>query len=66
MKASPDTQTNPAIYSAPDTIPPAETLMITSGDFTLEACSPCLPGNHPDGDACGPIGALDEGCPCGP
>jgi hypothetical protein len=37
-----------------------------SGDFALEACSPCLPGNHPDGYACGLIGALDEGCPCGP
>jgi hypothetical protein len=37
-----------------------------STDLTLEGCSPCLPGNHPDGDDCGLIGALDEGCPCGP
>lgn len=37
-----------------------------SGDFSLEACSPCLPGNHPDGDDCEVIGALGEGCACGP
>ena len=35
------------------------------GDFTIEACSPCLPGNHPDGYDCGgPIGAWGEGCTC--
>ena len=36
------------------------------GDFTLEACSPCLPGNHPDGYDCGSIiGAFGSGCGCG-
>jgi predicted outer membrane repeat protein len=36
------------------------------GVFTLEACSPCLPGNHPSGYDCGaPVGALGEGCGCG-
>jgi hypothetical protein len=34
-------------------------------DLRLEACSPCLPGNHPDGFACGTIGAREEGCACG-
>ena len=33
-----------------------------SGDFTLCSSSPCLPGNHPDGDDCGLIGAFGEGC----
>ncbi len=33
-----------------------------SGDFTLSANSPCLPGNHPNGDDCGLIGAYGEGC----
>jgi hypothetical protein len=33
-----------------------------SGDFTLRSDSPCLPGNHPDGAACGLIGAEGEGC----
>ena len=33
-----------------------------AGDFTLHSDSPCLPGNHPDGAACGLIGALDVGC----
>ena len=37
-----------------------------SGDFRLEICSPCLPGNHPDGYDCGaPIGAYCSGCACG-
>jgi len=31
-------------------------------DFTLAADSPCLPGNHPDGEDCGQIGAWGEGC----
>jgi predicted outer membrane repeat protein len=36
------------------------------GDFTLEDCSPCLPGNHPDGYDCGGIiGAFGSGCGCG-
>jgi hypothetical protein len=35
-------------------------------DFTLQECSPCLPGNHPDGYDCGGvIGAFGEGCACG-
>ncbi len=34
----------------------------STGDFTLHANSPCAPGNHPDGAACGLIGALDVGC----
>jgi hypothetical protein len=32
------------------------------GDFTLDAQSPCLPGNHPDGINCGLIGARGQGC----
>ena len=32
------------------------------GDFTLHSNSPCAPGNHPDGAACGLIGALGVGC----
>ncbi|NNE09297.1 MAG: hypothetical protein HKN20_12110 [Gemmatimonadetes bacterium] len=31
-------------------------------DFQLAASSPCAPGNHPDGAACGLVGALDVGC----
>ncbi len=31
-------------------------------DFELAANSPCAPGNHPDGAACGLVGALDVGC----
>lgn len=36
--------------------------------YDLQLCdtSPCLPGNHPDGAACGLIGALGEGCICIP
>ncbi|MFC1572961.1 right-handed parallel beta-helix repeat-containing protein [Candidatus Eisenbacteria bacterium] len=30
--------------------------------FTVQADSPCLPGNHPDGEDCGLIGVLDMGC----
>jgi len=33
-----------------------------AGDFTLNSCSPCLPGNHPLGYDCGLIGALGQGC----
>lgn len=37
-----------------------------SGEFSLEDCSPCLPGNHPDGFDCGGvIGAFGSGCECG-
>ncbi len=35
-------------------------------DLSLCDQSPCLPGNHPDGSGCGLIGALGEGCICGP
>jgi len=36
-----------------------------SGDLTLEECSPCLPGNHPDSYDCGGvIGAFGAGCEC--
>ncbi len=33
-----------------------------NGELTLDADSPCLPGNHPDGDDCGLIGAWEHGC----
>jgi len=37
-----------------------------SGVLTVEGCSPCLPGHHPDGYDCdGPIGAYGSGCDCG-
>ena len=35
-------------------------------DLHLCSSSPCLPGNHPDGVSCGLIGALGQGCGCGP
>jgi hypothetical protein len=36
-----------------------------SGYFWVEECSPCLPGNHPDGYDCGGvIGAFGAGCEC--
>jgi hypothetical protein len=31
-------------------------------DYTLANTSTCLPGNHPDGNDCGLIGAFGEGC----
>lgn len=31
-------------------------------DYSLQAYSPCLPGNHPDGYDCSLIGALGHGC----
>ena len=36
--------------------------------YDLHLCdgSPCLPGQHPDGNSCGLVGALGEGCSCGP
>ncbi|RPJ41694.1 MAG: hypothetical protein EHM19_11360, partial [Candidatus Latescibacterota bacterium] len=34
-----------------------------SGDYTLQAASPCLPGQHPNGASCGLIGAYGLG-PC--
>ncbi|MCK4548378.1 MAG: hypothetical protein KAW17_13160 [Candidatus Eisenbacteria sp.] len=33
-----------------------------NGDYSLNSCSPCLPGNHPIGFDCGLIGAFGEGC----
>jgi hypothetical protein len=30
-----------------------------TGDFTIDASSPCAPGNNP---ACGLVGAWDVGC----
>jgi predicted outer membrane repeat protein len=35
---------------------------LSGADYTLDADSPCLPGQHPDGADCGLIGALGEGC----
>ena len=35
---------------------------LASGDLTLDASSPCLPGQHPGGGDCGLIGALGSGC----
>jgi len=31
-------------------------------DYHLQSTSPCAPGNHPQGAACGTIGALGVGC----
>jgi hypothetical protein len=31
-------------------------------DWTLDASSPCLPGQHPSGASCGLIGAQSQGC----
>jgi hypothetical protein len=33
-----------------------------SGNYLLQADSPCAPGNHPDGHDCGQIGARGVGC----
>jgi hypothetical protein len=38
---------------------------LAAGDLQLDAGSPCLPGNHPDGVDCGLIGALGQGCGAG-
>jgi hypothetical protein len=35
-------------------------------DYHLCDASPCLPGNRPDIEACGLVGALGEGCICPP
>jgi hypothetical protein len=35
---------------------------LASFDYTLNGDSPCAPGNHPDGVACGLIGALPVAC----
>jgi predicted outer membrane repeat protein len=37
---------------------------IMSGDFSVEDCSPCLPGNNPLGAPCG-CGSQTSGCGCG-
>ncbi|MCK4548023.1 MAG: right-handed parallel beta-helix repeat-containing protein [Candidatus Eisenbacteria sp.] len=34
-------------------------------DYSLQDCSPCAPGNHPEGYDCGLIGAYGVGCDCG-
>lgn len=39
---------------------------VGGGDFFLCDESPCMPGQHPTGYACGLVGALDMGCSCGP
>jgi hypothetical protein len=36
---------------------------VATYDFDLDGGSPCAPGNHPDGAACGLIGALPASCP---
>lgn len=38
----------------------------TGGDYTMSTTSPCLPGNHPDGAACGQIGVYGMGCVLAP
>jgi hypothetical protein len=39
---------------------------ISGRNLTVETCSPCLPGSHPQGYDCGDIiGALASGCECG-
>jgi predicted outer membrane repeat protein len=35
---------------------------LESNDLTLHADSPCLPGNHPQGEGCGLIGTYAVGC----
>ncbi|MFH1143030.1 MAG: right-handed parallel beta-helix repeat-containing protein [Candidatus Eisenbacteria bacterium] len=37
-----------------------------AGNWLLAADSPCAPGNHPDGETCGRIGARDVGCEASP
>jgi predicted outer membrane repeat protein len=34
-----------------------------SDNYNLKQCSPCAPGNHPDGTECGLIGAFPVDCP---
>ncbi|MBD3160786.1 MAG: hypothetical protein GF346_01455, partial [Candidatus Eisenbacteria bacterium] len=46
-------------------IPATEELSLEdpeAGVFALDAASPCLPGQHPDGADCGRIGARETGC----
>lgn len=35
---------------------------LENGNFYFQSDSPCVPGNHPDGESCGLIGALPVGC----
>jgi len=35
---------------------------LASRNLTLNESSPCLPGNHPQGEDCGLIGAFGQGC----
>ena len=35
---------------------------LLAGDLTLNDDSPCMPGNHPQGEKCGLIGAFGRGC----
>lgn len=35
---------------------------LNEGGLTLDSSSPCLPGNHPQGEECGLIGAFGPGC----
>ena len=36
--------------------------LVGTGNVTIQADSPCAPGNHPDGAGCGVIGAAPVGC----
>jgi Periplasmic copper-binding protein (NosD) len=36
--------------------------VVDSGNYHLQADSPCAPGNHPEGGDCGLIGAVGVGC----
>ena len=40
----------------------ADPLFCNYREYTLDANSPCLPGNHPQGVDCGLIGARGQGC----
>lgn len=35
---------------------------LQAGVLTLDGASPCLPGQHPEGDDCGLIGTFERGC----
>lgn len=43
-------------------LPPQYCGVSGSGNFYLQSDSPCAPGNHPDGEDCGLIGALPVNC----
>lgn len=40
----------------------ADPLFCDREQYAIDAISPCLPGNHPNGVDCGLIGALGQGC----